>query len=220
VVRRVPRRAERVGGPSRHASVDLHGRDKVAAEPMGEQRGGVPGPGPHLQHPVPVADIEVFQHPDDQAGQGGGRGRDALRRARGIGAAQLGDPGDVLVRQVEPVVLTHLLGRDRLPPVRPRTRHLPVDPPREEHLARNRLDGRSPGTAAQVSTGSEFVREPTTPSRASAQVSPDAHVSLSGSHSATLRGATGQPGRLFTLAAEPRGPGHAGACLRCQPSQR
>src|SRR4029077_13687247 len=99
--------------------------------------------------------------------------------ARGIGAVQLGDPGDVLVRQVEPAILAHLLGRDRLPPAWPGMRR-PVDPSREDRPPRTRLDGRAPGGAAQVPAAGEFVREPTTPRRAGTRVSPPAHASLSG----------------------------------------
>jgi hypothetical protein len=68
--RRVPGVPERGAGSGGDLRVDFHGRYEVFAEPVAEQAGGVAGARADLQDAVAVLDLEVFEHPDDKAGQG------------------------------------------------------------------------------------------------------------------------------------------------------
>ncbi len=77
------------------------------AEPGAEQGGGVAGAGADFEHVRVIRDVEVFEHPDDDAGEGGGAGGCTDGGAfvrRGGAVVELGDPGGVLVGQLQPAL--------------------------------------------------------------------------------------------------------------------
>lgn len=151
-------RAESDPGPGRHVRIDLYGGDTVRADPMAQQRGGVPGAGADLQYPVAIGDAELFQHAQHQprhgAGGGGGPADRAADIGRDDGAGYLRDQGIVAVAALQPGVVA---GQHGPPPGR-RGAGLPLEEAAAQELVPRHRFGRRP---PPIRTEVPGVRKPT-----------------------------------------------------------